>query len=234
MVGSKKRKDDDPGRNQHSNCQLESRFHSYTPMNTTPKQVLMEVRDKRILKWPSKMKANADKWDKRKYYHYYRDHDYTIADCFDLKEEIKSLIRDGHLREYVYRKRDERPDQRDEQQGNKDDVDGGSSTEHHVNFAYKPTKEQRLNPCGLTFTKEDARGIHHPHDDVLVVTMTMVNHMVHRILVDTDNLVAILFAVAFDKMGIEMSRLRPIGTPLLGFAGGRVTSEGSILLPVTV
>ncbi|XP_058068612.1 uncharacterized protein LOC131217667 [Magnolia sinica] len=49
-------------------------------------------------------------------------------------------------------------------------------------------------------------------DDALVVTMTIANH----------------------KNGVSRSCLRPVKTPLHGFAGEKVISEGAISLPVTV
>ncbi|XP_058106951.1 uncharacterized protein LOC131250685 [Magnolia sinica] len=211
---------------------LESRFSSYTPFNAMPEQVLMEVRDKRLLKWPNRMKNDVEKWDRRKYHHFHHNHNHSTSDCFDLKEEIEALICDGHLQEYVSR-REERTGQENEQLSNGNNKEatgeihtifGGPAGGGHLN--------RRVTPCELTFNEEDARDVHHPHDDALVVAMTITNHKVFQILVDTDILADILFVDAFDKMEVGRSRLRPIKTPLLRFARDEVMSEGSILLPV--
>jgi hypothetical protein len=42
-----------------------------------------------------------------------------------------------------------------------------------------------------------------PHDDALVVIMTVANHAIHRILVDNGSSVDILYWPAFKQMGID-------------------------------
>ncbi|XP_058100762.1 uncharacterized protein LOC131245365 [Magnolia sinica] len=177
-------------------------------------EVLMEVRDKRILRWPNRMKTDANKRDKRKYCHFHCDHGHATNDYFNFKEEIEALIPNGQLHEYVYRRREERPDQRIEQYSHRNDkketgdiraifagpVGGGDSNrarqtharsissgslEHHINLTSRLPKEQKIILCNLTFTEEEAQGVHHPHDDVLVMAMTIANCKVHLILVDT-------------------------------------------------
>ncbi|XP_058075755.1 uncharacterized protein LOC131224236 [Magnolia sinica] len=58
------------------------------------------------------IKIDIDKRDKRKYFHFNRDHSHSTSDYFDLKEEIEALIHSGHLREYV---KEERSGRKDEQ-----------------------------------------------------------------------------------------------------------------------
>ncbi|XP_058068779.1 uncharacterized protein LOC131218114 [Magnolia sinica] len=94
----------------------------------------------------------------------------------------------------------------------------------------RPKKELRVSPCNLTFTEDNVCRIHHPHNDSLVVTMTVANHKVYRILVDTESSADIIYLEAFERMGIPRSRLRPVKTPLHGFARERVISEGAISL----
>ncbi|XP_058076399.1 uncharacterized protein LOC131224981 [Magnolia sinica] len=229
---NKQRRDDDSTRGQRSSRRPESKFSSYIPLNTTPEQVLMEVRDKQLLKWGNRMKNDADKWDKRKYYHFHHDNDHSTSDCFGLKEEIEALIHGGHLREYVSR-REERAGRKNEQPSNGNNneatreiytIFGGytggdsnqahkahtwsiihDSSEHQIHLTSRPLKEQRVTPCELTFTEEDARGVHHPHDDALVVAMIIANRKVFRNLVDTGSSADILFVDAFDKMGVGRS-----------------------------
>ncbi|XP_058111627.1 uncharacterized protein LOC131254945 [Magnolia sinica] len=56
------------------------------------------------------MKTDADKRDKKKYCHFHCDHNHSTGDCFNLKEEIETLIHNGHLQKYVYMRREERSD----------------------------------------------------------------------------------------------------------------------------
>jgi hypothetical protein len=49
----------------------------------------------------------------------------------------------------------------------------------------------------LSFSKEDAQGVVMPHDNALVVIVTMANQMINRILVDNGSLANILYWPAF-------------------------------------
>ncbi|XP_059446360.1 uncharacterized protein LOC132177900 [Corylus avellana] len=85
----------------------------------------------------------------------------------------------------------------------------------------------------LSFSEEDARGVMQPHDDPLVVTITVANHMIHRILVDNGSSADILYWPVFKQMGIDRDRVTPFSSPLVGFAGEQVQPIGLISLPVT-
>jgi hypothetical protein len=71
-----------------------------------------------------------------------------------------------------------------------------------------------------------------PHDDALVVIMTVANHTIHRILVDNGSSADILYWPAFQQMGIDRDRIKPFGFSLMGFGGEQVQLIGIILLPV--
>jgi hypothetical protein len=71
----------------------------------------------------------------------------------------------------------------------------------------------------LSFSEEDDKGVVMPHDDSLVVMMTVANHAIHRILVDNGSLADILYWPAFQQMGIERDRIKPFGSSLVGFGG---------------
>jgi hypothetical protein len=60
-------------------------------------------------------------------------------------------------------------------------------------------------------------GVVMPHDDALVVTVTVANHAIHHILVDNRSLADILYWPAFQQMGIEQDKIKPFGSPLIGF-----------------
>ncbi|XP_010507368.1 PREDICTED: uncharacterized protein LOC104783979 [Camelina sativa] len=55
------------------------------------------------------------------------------------------------------------------------------------------SEEESLSADPITFTTGDAKGIHHPHNDPLVVEVTMYEFDVERVLVDTDSTVNVLF-----------------------------------------
>ena len=61
-----------------------------------------------------------------------------------------------------------------------------------------------------------------PHDNALVVTLTVANHTIHRIQVDNGNFADILYWPVFQQMGIDRDRIKPFCSPLVGFGGEQV------------
>ena len=55
----------------------------------------------------------------------------------------------------------------------------------------------------ITFSDSDLEGCQHPHDDPLVVRAIVANKIVHRVLVDNGSSADIIFASAFNKIGIR-------------------------------
>ena len=86
----------------------------------------------------------------------------------------------------------------------------------------------------ITFSDSDLEGCQHPHDDPLVVRAIVANTTVHRVLVDNGSSADIIFASAFDKMGIGREKLDPVSTHLQGFSGQKVLPLCSIQLVLTL
>ena len=86
----------------------------------------------------------------------------------------------------------------------------------------------------ITFSDSDLEGCQHPHDDPLVVRSIVTNTTVHRVLIDNGSSADIIFASAFDKMGIGRGNLEPVNTHLRGFSGEKVLPLGSIQLVLTL
>ena len=49
------------------------------------------------------MKEDPNKRNRNKYCRFHRDHGHDTNDCFDLKQQIKNLIRQGKLRKFLGR-----------------------------------------------------------------------------------------------------------------------------------
>jgi hypothetical protein len=97
----------------------------------------------------------------------------------------------------------------------------------------KPSKAAKSEPVVLSFSEEDTHGVMVPHDDALVVTLTLANHGIHRILVDNGSFVNIPYWLAFQQMGIDRERIKPFRSPLVGFGGEVVYPLDIIPLPIT-
>ena len=66
---------------------------------------------------------------------------------------------------------------------------------------FVPKIARRESPI-IGFSKEDARRLHHPHDNALVVSIRIEDYNMHRVLVDNGSLANILYYLAFQQMGI--------------------------------
>ena len=95
------------------------------------------------------------------------------------------------------------------------------------------SKLPRLD-TSITFSDSDLEGCQHPHDDPLVIRAVVAKQTVHRVLVDNGSSADIIFASAFDKMGIVREKLELVSTHLRGFSGEKVLPLGSIQLVITL
>ena len=95
------------------------------------------------------------------------------------------------------------------------------------------SKLPRLD-TSITFSDSDLEECQHPYDDPLVIRAVVANKTVHRVLVDNGSSADIIFASAFDKMGIGRERMEPVSTHLRGFSGEKVLPLGSIQLVLTL
>ena len=75
------------------------------------------------------------------------------------------------------------------------------------------SKLPRLDTA-ITFLDSDLEGCQHPHNDPLVIRVVVANKTIHRVLVDNGSSANIIFASAFDKMGIGREKLEPVSTHL--------------------
>ena len=81
------------------------RFTRLTPLNALLDQVLMQIKDEGSLTFPGKLKSDQAKRSRNNYCHFHRDHDHDTADCYDLKQQIEALIREGKLQKFVSKER---------------------------------------------------------------------------------------------------------------------------------
>ncbi|XP_075665298.1 uncharacterized protein LOC142634956 [Castanea sativa] len=92
----------------------------------------------------------------------------------------------------------------------------------------------QLDNPSIGFSEEDAWRLHHPHDDVLVVSIRAGDYNMHRVLVDNRSSTDILYYPTFQQMGIGRERVIPTNALLVGFEGTRVYPLGVVTLSVTV
>ena len=86
----------------------------------------------------------------------------------------------------------------------------------------------------MSFNEADARGVRQPHNDHLVIMLTIEGFNTKRILVDNGSSATIIYVPAFQQLKLDPKRLRPFDSPLVYFSGDRVYPRGIVTLTVTV
>ncbi|XP_059668905.1 uncharacterized protein LOC132313995 [Cornus florida] len=235
----------------------ESKYKKFSN-NKADRSSRRPIQDDASLKWPPKLKADPTKRSLGKYCRFHRDHGYNTEDCFDLKNQIENLVRKGHLCKFTTRNgkggsnsaregRDNRPPQH-QPMGEIKVISGGFagggetssarraharrirsfSEVNEVGMTSPPTKLPRVEEPVITFSVEDDKAIHQPHDDPLVVSMVVANFTVRRILIDNGSSANILFLKAYEKLKISREKLRPMKSQLVGFSGDKVYPLGAV------
>ncbi|KAK0576319.1 hypothetical protein LWI29_015353 [Acer saccharum] len=92
------------------------RYNHYTPLTGDQEEILSVVEDKGLAKYPRQQSANARR-DTTKYCRFHKDHGHETSKCFQLRDHIESLIRDGHLKDFAL-KGDKHGGRQDSCQGN--------------------------------------------------------------------------------------------------------------------
>ncbi|XP_030924541.1 uncharacterized protein LOC115951488 [Quercus lobata] len=220
---------------------------------TMAELVLMQIKDDPSLKWPEKMKGDPNKRNKNKYCRFHRDHGHDTDECYDLKQQIENLIRQGKLKHFVGRHRtDEKLKAKIEESsrpplGEIRIIVGGNSmgqsskskktylkAVQNVQLTGRSLRTRSMDEQPISFTDEDAERIHHPHDDAIVITLLIADYTTRRVLVDNGSSADILYYPAFQQMRLRRDQLRPVCSPLIGFGGMKVQPVGTITLPVVV
>ena len=69
----------------------------------------MLIKDEGALTFLGKLKGDPSKRLGDKYYRFHRDHKHDTTDCYDLKQQIEALIRQGKLQRFVRKERTDPP-----------------------------------------------------------------------------------------------------------------------------
>ncbi|XP_059461825.1 uncharacterized protein LOC132190804 [Corylus avellana] len=225
---------------------------TFTPLNTRVNEVFMEIRRDPSFRWPSKLRGDPRKRDRTKFCEYHNDHGHLTEDFHQQPLLLDANRAEGGREPRRDRddgpRKDPRPSRDQGVVGEIHTIAGGIASGGQSNSARKayarktqaeevftvqrPSKVAKKDSVVLSFSEEDARGVMQPHDDPLVVTVTVANHMIHRILVDNGSSADVLYWPVFKQMGIDCERIELFSSPLVGFTGEQVQPIGLISLPV--
>ncbi|KAL0312893.1 UNVERIFIED_CONTAM: hypothetical protein Sradi_5688600 [Sesamum radiatum] len=71
-------------------------------------------------------------------------------------------------------------------------------------------------------------------NDALVISATLSNFWVKKVLVDSGSSADIIFYDAYIQLGIDNAQLRSVNTPLTGFSGEMIEPLGEVTLPLSL
>ncbi|XP_052107466.1 uncharacterized protein LOC107457900 [Arachis duranensis] len=231
---------------------VQERAEKYINMeeNARLREPSWEICHTEILPFPRPIKNKKER-SRSDYCEYHKLYGLSTNDCYDIKNVIEKLVREGWLDRFLMersdhhgkRKRDDE-DRRDPPPQNPERhihmisggfVGGGltkSSHKRHLKEVYQVGGEAPDLPA-ISFTKEDGQGIIPGHDDPVVITMILANVHLHRTLVDQGSSADILFKPAFDKLGLDEKELRAYPDTLYGVGDTPIKQLGFIPLHTT-
>ncbi|KAL2235182.1 UNVERIFIED_CONTAM: Retrovirus-related Pol polyprotein from transposon [Sesamum indicum] len=76
----------------------QSKYNKYTPLNMTRAKALMMVEKDNVLIWPKHTRITPAKRYSNKYCRFHREKGHDTEDCYQLKDEIERLVRQGYFR----------------------------------------------------------------------------------------------------------------------------------------
>ncbi|KAL2232806.1 UNVERIFIED_CONTAM: Retrovirus-related Pol polyprotein from transposon [Sesamum indicum] len=77
------------------------RYHNYTPLAMTREKDLMMVESADVLKWPKHTRYTPSKKFSNKYCRFHHERWHDMEECFQLKDEIERLVRQGFFRDRI-------------------------------------------------------------------------------------------------------------------------------------
>ncbi|XP_057760612.1 uncharacterized protein LOC130980986 [Arachis stenosperma] len=198
------------------------KYHNYTPLQVSLVDVYQEICNTEKISPPRPIKHKR-RGSQQEYCEYHQIYGHSTNECYDLKNVIEKLAREGRLDRFLTNRTDEsKKRRRDEEVGrverpphtlerhihmiNGGFAGGGISKSFHkrdLKEVYRVGEGDRsLDFPTITFTQEDAAGIILGRDDPMVITIILANANLHRTLVDQESSADILFKSAFDKLGL--------------------------------
>uniref|UniRef100_A0A2N9GUX3 Reverse transcriptase domain-containing protein n=1 Tax=Fagus sylvatica TaxID=28930 RepID=A0A2N9GUX3_FAGSY len=155
--------------------------------------------------------------------------DFLYDLCKNSPETLSELMYEAqkHMNaEDTIESRDDPPLKRrkdaDDRTGRDTHSTGKIAEVHNILVIQQPPKNIRLDDQIISFSEEDARGTHRPHNDALVITMNIDGFPTRRLMVDNGSLVDILYLTAYQQMKFDKGKLQPMEAPLVGFTGDKV------------
>ena len=183
-----------------------------------PKELVKEMfRMGEAVKWPGKLKTPSEQRDKSKWCEFHDDHGHRTEDCISLRFQVVELLKRGHLSHLLSKSNKKFPEQ-EHNTSNKGTpaappqhakvinfISGGSSISGASYSAAKRHTRALVHSANITLPEDDCNEskegpitflddeVNDPtHDDALVISITLSNCGVKRVLIDPRSSVNII------------------------------------------
>ncbi|XP_016466034.1 uncharacterized protein LOC107788820 [Nicotiana tabacum] len=195
------------------------------------------------------MRSDPSQRDPNLWCEYHSTNGHRTRDCRHLREEVATLLKNGHLREFLSDRAKNNYgrncDNTDPSKAGEDPplqkinmIFGGNEINGVTFSATKKTKvsithSKRLREVtedGITFTEEDADGLLLPHKDALVISLKVLDFKIKRVLVYPGSVANIIQWRVLEQAKLTGSII-PATKLLVGFNLASVTTRGEIMLP---
>ncbi|KAI3459553.1 hypothetical protein Pfo_016216 [Paulownia fortunei] len=222
----------------------------YTPLVAPKAHILMDIVKHKGLKWPYNHSAAPTKPKSNLFYAFHNEYEHNTEECQHLRDEIERIIRKGWLDDWI--ERDTKEGKAGAAPGENyhhapkgfiqmilegpTDGDSNRARKTYARSTPESSKEEihKINKGSMIqFGPHDMKGLQAPHNNALVVTATVANFNVARIMVDTGSSVDILFYEAYKKINLDIA-LRPVDIALFDFGEGVVDPMGQVILPISL
>ncbi|XP_024015873.1 uncharacterized protein LOC112089128 [Eutrema salsugineum] len=170
-------------------------------------------------------------YDEKAFCEYHQTYGHSTAQCRTLGAKLAAKIAAGELQNAVSLK-DLVPNEQQE----KAEPSGAAEPANPPRRGDNPKRDRRayqrraeakenwteptdIPNTVISFAEEEMAGIDRPHNDPLVIELTIRDHDVARVLIDTGSSVNVIFRETLRRMGIDLSEVEAIPKPLTGFSG---------------
>ncbi|XP_059635280.1 uncharacterized protein LOC132277439 [Cornus florida] len=231
---------------------------SVTPLRVTLARVYQENKDK--FHPPLPIRQPLEHRDQTKHCAFHSDFGHQTNKCRNLRRQVEMLIAKGGFASYVQGlaqeqnrpteqiKRNQRPNQHNSQpvriiNAIRGQPEQTTESEELLRMRLRQSQlkrrigsvhalHQQNASTSIKFDKTDLLRVQIPHEDPLVVSLTVAECLVRRVLIDPRSSANVIPRVTFDRLEIEPEKLKPTGNPLLGFDGKQVEPIGIVELTV--
>ncbi|XP_015965661.1 uncharacterized protein LOC107489423 [Arachis duranensis] len=206
---SSRDKDKESRKKEDQSTEKSRKYHNYSPLRVSLVDIYREICNTEKIPPPCPIKHKMGR-SRTEYCKYHKIYEHPTNECYDLKNIIEKLAREGRSDRFLANRTDEPKKRRRDEEGDR-------SPDLPI----------------ISFTKEDAAGIIPGHDDPVVITIILANANLHRTLVYQGSSADILFKPTFDKLGLQEMKLRAYPNSLFGLGDAPIQPFGYIPLHTT-